>query len=55
MSRRSSSLIAAACLTLAAVTTACGRTDVATGPSDVPVAMAETQGSDNLETQGSDN
>ena len=55
MSRRSSSLLAVACLTLGALTTACGRTDSATGPSDVPTAMVETQGSDNVETQGSDN
>ena len=53
MSRRSSSLIAVACLTLAALTTACGRSDVM-GPSDAP-AMHETQGSNNLETQGSNN
>ena len=55
MSRRSSSLIAAACLTVAALTTACGRTDAATGPSDIPPAMLETQGSNNFETQGSNN
>ena len=55
MSRRSSSLIAAACLTIAALTTACGRTDAATGPSDIPQAMIESQGSNNLESQGSNN
>jgi hypothetical protein len=53
MSRRSSSLIAVACLTLAALSTACGRS--ATGPSEVPAAMLETQGSNNVETQGSNN
>jgi hypothetical protein len=57
MSRRTSSLLAAACLTIAALTTACGRSDAATGPSDIPAAMLETQGSNNLasETQGSNN
>jgi hypothetical protein len=55
MSRRSSSLIAAACLTIAALTTACGRSDAATGPSDIPPAMLESQGSNNLESQGSNN
>lgn len=55
MSRRTSSLIAVACLTLATLTTACGRTDAATGPSDVPAAMLESQGSNNLESQGSNN
>ena len=55
MSRRSSSLIAAACLTFAALTAACGRTDAATGPSDIPQAMLESQGSNNLESQGSNN
>jgi hypothetical protein len=54
MSRRSSSLIAVACLTLAALTSACGRTD-AMGPSDLPTAMVESQGSNNLESQGSNN
>jgi hypothetical protein len=53
MSRRSSSLIAVACLTLAAMTTACGRS--ATEPSDTPAAMLENQGSNNLENQGSNN
>jgi len=53
MSRRSSSLIAAACLTLAALTSACGRSD-AMGPSDSPL-MHENQGSNNLENQGSNN
>jgi hypothetical protein len=53
MSRRSSSLIAVACLTLAAMTTACGRS--ATEPSDTPTAMLEGQGSNNLEGQGSNN
>ena len=51
MSRRSSSLILAACLTFAALSTACGRS--ATGPSD-PV-MLESQGSNNVESQGSNN
>jgi hypothetical protein len=55
MSRRSSSLIAAACLTFAALTTACGRSDAATGPSDIPQAMLESQGSNNFESQGSNN
>jgi hypothetical protein len=54
MSRRSSSLIAAAVLSLAALSTACGRSD-ATGPSDTPAAMLENQGSNNLENQGSNN
>ncbi|CAN5830559.1 hypothetical protein BH24GEM1_BH24GEM1_14370 [soil metagenome] len=54
MSRRSSSWIAVACLTIAAFTTACGRSD-ATGPSETPAALLETQGSNNLETQGSNN
>ena len=53
MSRRSSSMIAVACLTLAALTSACGRS--ATGPSDVPAAMLENQGSNNVENQGSNN
>jgi hypothetical protein len=56
MSRRSFSLIAAASLVISALTTACGRSDAATGPSDIPQAMLETQGSNNLhETQGSNN
>ena len=55
MSRRSSSLIAAACLTIAALTSACGRSDAATGPSDIPQAMLESQGSNNLESQGPNN
>ena len=54
MSRRTSSMIAVACLTLAALTSACGRSDVM-GPSETPAAMLETQGSNNLETQGSNN
>jgi hypothetical protein len=54
MSRRASSWIAAACLTLAALSTACGRSD-ATGPSDTPAALLESQGSNNLESQGSNN
>jgi hypothetical protein len=54
MSRRSSSWIAVACLTLAALSTACGRSD-ATGPSDAPAAVLESQGSNNLESQGSNN
>jgi len=53
MSRRSSSLIAIACLTLAALSTACGRS--ATGPSETPAAMLESQGSNNVESQGSNN
>ena len=53
MSRRSSSWIAVACLTIAALTTACGRS--ATGPSDTPAAALESQGSNNLESQGSNN
>ena len=55
MSRRSSSLIEAACVIIAALTTACGRSDAATGPSDIPQAMLESQGSNNLESQGSNN
>ena len=54
MSRRTSSWFAVACLTLAALSTACGRSD-ATGPSDVPAAMLESQGSNNVESQGSNN
>jgi hypothetical protein len=53
MSRRSSSLIAVACLTLAALSTACGRS--ATGPSEIPAAALEAQGSNNVEAQGSNN
>ena len=53
MSRRSSSWIAVACLTIAALTTACGRS--ATGPSEPPAAALESQGSNNLESQGSNN
>ena len=53
MSRRSSSLIAAAYLTLAALTSACGRSDTM-GPSDSPL-MHESQGSNNVESQGSNN
>jgi hypothetical protein len=53
MSRRSSSLIAVACLTLAALSTACGRS--ATGPSEIPAAALEAQGSNNFEAQGSNN
>ena len=55
MSRRSSSLIAVAVLSLAVLSTACGRSDAATGPSDIPQAMLESQGSNNLESQGSNN
>jgi hypothetical protein len=55
MSRRSFSLIVAASLVMSALTTACGRSDVATGPSDIPQAMLENQGSNNLENQGSNN
>jgi hypothetical protein len=55
MSRRSFSLIAAAGLVISALTTACGRSDAATGPSDIPQAMLESQGSNNLESQGSNN
>ena len=51
MSRRSSSLIAAACVIIAALTTACGRSDAATGPSDIPQALFESPG----ESQGSNN
>jgi hypothetical protein len=53
MSRRTSSWLAVACLTLAALSTACGRS--VTGPSDTPSAMLENQGSNNLENQGSNN
>jgi hypothetical protein len=53
MSRRSSSLIAVACLTLAAMTSACGRS--ATEPSDTPPALLESQGSNTVESQGSNN
>jgi hypothetical protein len=54
MSRRSSSWIAVICLTIAALTSACGRSNV-TGPSDTPTVMLEGQGSNNLEGQGSNN
>ena len=54
MSRRSFSLIVAASLVMSALTTACGRSDM-TGPSDIPQAMLENQGSNNLENQGSNN
>lgn len=53
MSRRSSTWIAVTCLTFAALSTACGRSD-ATGPSETPAAL-ESQGSNNLESQGSNN
>jgi hypothetical protein len=53
MSRRFTSLIAVACLTLAALSTACGRS--ATGPSEIPAGVLETQGANNLETQGANN
>jgi hypothetical protein len=53
MSRRSSSWILAACLSLAALSTACGRS--ATEPSDAPAVMLEGQGSNNIEGQGSNN
>jgi hypothetical protein len=46
MSRRSSSLIAVAVLSLAVLSTACGRSD-ATGPSEVPAPAYETLGSNN--------
>jgi hypothetical protein len=55
MSRRSFSLIVAASLVMSALTTACGRSDAATGPSDIPQAMLENQGSNNFENQGSNN
>jgi len=55
MSRRTSSLIAVACLSLAALSTACGRSDAAFGPSEAPAGMLESQGSNNLESQGSNN
>jgi hypothetical protein len=55
MSRRSTGLITVACVTLAALTTACGRSDAVAGPSDIPAAMLESQGSNNLESQGSNN
>jgi hypothetical protein len=55
MSRRTSSLLAVACLTFAALTTGCGRSDSATGPSEIPTAMLESQGSNNIESQGSNN
>jgi hypothetical protein len=55
MSRRSFSLIVAASLVMSALTTACGRSDMATGPSDIPQAMFESQGSNNFESQGSNN
>jgi hypothetical protein len=54
MSRRFSSLIAVAVVSLAALSTACGRSD-ATGPSDAPAVLLESQGSNNLESQGSNN
>jgi hypothetical protein len=52
MSRRSSSWIAVVCLTFAALSTACGRSD-ATGPSEAPTLL-ESQGASN-ETLGSNN
>ena len=45
MTRRTSQWLAIACLTLAALTTACDRVDT-TGPSDVTPAL-ETQGANN--------
>ncbi len=45
MSRRTSSWVAIACLTLSALTTACDRLDN-TGPSEVTPAL-ENQGSNN--------
>jgi hypothetical protein len=46
MSRRFSSLIAVAVVSLAALSTACGRSD-ATGPSEDPAPALETIGSNN--------
>ncbi|HYC31293.1 MAG TPA: hypothetical protein VEB59_03340 [Gemmatimonadales bacterium] len=46
MSRRSSTYIAAACLTLAALTSACDRVDT-TGPSEAPTPSLEVQGGGN--------
>jgi hypothetical protein len=43
MSRRTSTYIAAACLALAALTSACDRVD-ATGPSEAPSPSYEVQG-----------
>ena len=56
MSRRSFSLIRGRPVwSSRALTTACRRSDAATGPSDIPQAMLESQGSNNLESQGSNN
>jgi hypothetical protein len=46
MSRRTSKYIAVACLTLAALTSACDRVDP-TGPSDTPAPSFEAQGGHN--------
>jgi hypothetical protein len=43
MSRRTSTYIAVACLTLAALTSACDRVDP-TGPSEAPTPSFEVQG-----------
>ncbi len=46
MSRRTSTWLAIACLSLAALTTACDRVD-ATGPSEAPRPSFESQGGNN--------
>lgn len=46
MTRRASSWLALACLSLTLLTTACTRSD-ATGPSDTPTPSLESQGSNN--------
>lgn len=46
MTRRASSWLALACLSLALLTSACTRSD-ATGPSDTPAPSLETQGGNN--------
>ena len=46
MVRRTSQWLAIACLSLAALTTACDRVDT-TGPSEVPAPSFESQGGNN--------
>lgn len=46
MSRRTSACLAIACLSLAALTSACDRVDP-TGPSQAPTPSFETQGGNN--------
>ena len=46
MSRRTSRYVALACLTIAALTSACDRVDT-TGPSETPTPSFENQGGNN--------